>query len=103
MRARGRSELEDPDCSTISCSRATTRGLGHRLVPTWFARWLWPRVALPEGSFDAELVRGVAERLQGSLHMPVVRGALRCLIPEWLDPLDGRQRKPRAATWIVWA
>ena len=49
---------------------------------------------MPEGLFDAELVRGVAERLQGSLHMPPVREALQCLIPEWLDPsLDGKQRK----------
>ena len=47
-----------------------------------------------EAGFDAELVRAVAERLQGPLHVPAVREALQCLIPEWLDSsLDGKQGK----------
>ena len=47
-----------------------------------------------DAGFDAELVRAVAERLQGPLHLPAVREALQCLIPEWLDSsLDGGQRK----------
>ena len=47
-----------------------------------------------EAGFDAERVRVVAERLQGPLHLPAVREALQCLIPEWLGScLDGRQKK----------
>ena len=44
--------------------------------------------------FDEALLIAVAERLQSPLHLPAVREALRCLIPEWLDPaLDDKQRK----------
>ena len=47
-----------------------------------------------EDGRDADLVRAVAERLQGELHLPAVREALRCLIPEMLDStLDGQQKK----------
>ena len=43
-----------------------------------------------EDGRDVELVRGVAGRLQGELHAPALREALRCLIPEELDSaLDG--------------
>ena len=44
------------------------------------------------------MLLAVAERLQSDLHMPAVREALQCLIPEWLDPsLDDKQRKgPRS-------
>ena len=47
---------------------------------------------------DESVLLAVAERLQSSLHLPAVREALRCLIPEWLDPaLDDKQRKgPRS-------
>ena len=45
-------------------------------------------------SVDAGLLLPVAGRLQAKLHLPAVREALQCLIPEWLDPaLDDKQRK----------
>ena len=70
LRARGRSELE--------ASR-----LERGKVQQSDDAWPWPPAGpdvvgemsvaagrVSEGSFDAALVRGVAERLQGSLHMP---------------------------------
>ena len=72
--------------------------------------WVWPN---GEPAFDnlfaeqaEEISMGdqleklalitVAERLRGELHMPAVREALGCLIPEELHPrLDGK--KPRTA------
>ncbi len=94
LRARGRRELE---------AARFERGKLQQSDDTW----PWPpagpdvvgEVAVAvdrvcEGGPDAELVRGVAERLQGELHAPAVREALRCLIPEWLDSaLDDRQKK----------
>ena len=48
-----------------------------------------------EADLGRELVCSVAERLLGQWHMPAVREALQCLIPEWLDPaLDDKQRNP---------
>ena len=73
--------------------------------------WPWPsragpdvvaemRVALDaaaqERRFDGALLESVAERLMGDLHMPTVREALRCLIPDWLDSaLDAQPSRCR--------
>ena len=47
-----------------------------------------------EAGLGRELVCRIAERLLGRWHLPAVREALQCLIPEWLDSaLDGKQRK----------
>ena len=51
----------------------------------------------PDSRAEVERVcMSVAVRLRGDLHMPAVREALGCLIPEGLHPrLDGRKPKGR--------
>ena len=86
--------------------RHSLRGQGR---PTDNDAWLWPegepdfdgclhRAALRVAGDDEELLGaliGVARRLRDDLHMPAVRQALGCLIPEALHPsLDGR--RPRS-------
>ena len=99
LAARGQTELQ---------AARLERGKANASEDTWPWAAAGPDVATEVATavarvretlvFDESLLLAVAERLQSSLHLPAVREALRCLIPEWLDlALDDKQRKgPRS-------
>ena len=97
LRARGQKELR---------AARLERGKAHPTEDTWAWPPAGPDVAAEIAAAaaatvlretfaaEAEPLLGVAEHLQTELHLPAVREALQCLIPEWLDPaLDEKQRK----------
>ena len=98
LKARGRRELQ---------AARFERGKVNATEDTWPWPPAGPDVAgevaaavaqLRVGGVHGALLVTVAGRLQSEMHMPAVREALQCLIPEWRDPvLDGLQKKGGAA------
>ena len=94
LRARARRELE---------AARLERGKARQTEDTW--PWLPVGPDIPGGvaaavtrvcedGVGADLARRVAERLQSDLHLPALREALSCLVPEALDSLlDDQQKK----------
>ena len=87
LRARGQMEVQ---------AACLERGKANPTEDTWPWAAAGPDVAAEVAAAvarvretsraDDALLVSVAERLQDKLHLPAVREALRCLIPEWLDP-----------------